>query len=98
MKKIALIAGLSSVAAMTAVLWSMPAAADDDMSPSADRALHDKEPGQAGDFADRETNTGGDTSSQTGASGVPEPGVLPLLALGLGGLGFAALARKRAKV
>jgi hypothetical protein len=29
---------------------------------------------------------------------VPEPGMIPLLALGLGGVGFLALRRKRAQV
>jgi hypothetical protein len=94
MKKVSLIAGVLSLAAMTAALWSMPAVADESCS-SCERVAHDKWPG-ADTLRDNETNN---TSSdqQTGATGVPEPGMLALFALGLGGLGFAALGRRRAR-
>lgn len=83
MKKITLIAGMASLAAVAAVVWSVPAAAacgDRGACP----AIHDRLPERA--------TTGSAPTS------VPEPGTLALLALGLGGLGFAPLRRRRSKV
>jgi hypothetical protein len=94
MKRISLIAGVASLAAMTAVLWSMPAAADD-CGANCDRVAHDKWPGDDHFTRDDNSNNTSDQSSPT--TGVPEPGMLALFALGLGGLGLAALGRRRAK-
>ena len=83
MKKITLIAGMASLAAVAAVVWSVPAAAacgDRGACP----AIHDRLP-------ERATKGSAPTS-------VPEPGTLALLALGLGSLGFAPLRRRRSKV
>jgi hypothetical protein len=86
MKKISLIAGVTSVAAIAGVLWSMPAAADMcGLAPCA-RAAHDKIPTQNRLVAQ---------TSATDATSLPEPGILALLALGFGGVGVSALRRKR---
>jgi hypothetical protein len=86
MKKVSLIT-IASAAAAAAVLWSMPAAAD------VDRVPHDMKP-FFGQDALYNSNTGSDPSPTTG---VPEPGMLVLLALGLGSLGFVTLRRKRVR-
>jgi hypothetical protein len=88
MKRIIKIAGAASMVAATAVLWSVPAAALSCGS-SACAQVHDRWPGRPLTSINRNTN------ATTPATGVPEPGVLPLLALGLGGVGFLALRRKR---
>lgn len=90
MKRITLIAGLASVAALTSVAWSVPASATMCGS-SACAVVHNRWPGRP------VVNAQISHPSQTSPSGVPEPGVLPLLAFALGGVGLVALRRKRAQ-
>lgn len=91
MKRITLIAGMASVATVAAVMWSVPAAAESMCGSSACAVVHNRWPGRP--IADQNTRP-----SQSTANSVPEPGMIPLLALGLGGVGFLALRRKRAQV
>ncbi|MBS0581191.1 MAG: PEP-CTERM sorting domain-containing protein [Proteobacteria bacterium] len=87
MKRITKIAGLASIVAATGVMWSVPASALSCGS-SACAQVHDRWPGRpTSNIVPRAT---------TPTSAVPEPGILPLLAVGLGGVGFLALRRKRA--
>ena len=93
MKRLTLIAGMASVATVAAVMWSVPASALTCGS-SACAVVHNRWPGRP--VANIRPSQPG--ASDPSATGVPEPGVLPLLALGLGGVGFLALRRKRAQV
>ena len=94
-----LIAGLATVAAMVAVLWSMPAAAD---TGGADRSAvhvaHDRWPVRREVAAcndDTGHNDGDHDCDDPGApNGVPEPGALALFMLGLGGVGLGRIRRR----
>ncbi len=90
MKRITKIAGVASIVAATAVMWSVPASAAMSCGSSACAQVHDRWPGRPTVAINH------NTSATTAATGVPEPGVLPLLAVGLAGVGFLALRRKRA--
>jgi hypothetical protein len=91
MRKVSLIAGMASLATVAAVLWSMPAAAEE--MGSASHQAFDKWPGS--DRMDRDRD---DVRATTFSPvRVPEPGTFALWALGLSGLGLVALSRKRAR-
>jgi PEP-CTERM motif len=91
MKKVTLVAGVASLGALAAVLWTLPAAAS--TTPAAHDA-HDFWPGRDDKGVSRDgwyDSSDGDTAS------LPEPGTLALLGLGLTGLGVTGLRRKRSK-
>lgn len=91
MKRTMKIAGMASIAAAAAVMWSLPAAAFSKCGSSACAEVHDRWPGRP------TTNLNRNTQDTPGTPrGVPEPGMLPLLAVSLGGMGFLALRRRRA--
>ena len=93
MKTMTKVAGMASIAAAAAVMWSVPASALPRCGSSACAEVHDRWPGRP------TTNLNRNTQDTPGtARGVPEPGILPLLALGLGGVGFLALRRRRVKI
>jgi hypothetical protein len=88
MKKITLIAGLASVGAVAAVLWTVPAVASTGCSMD---CSHETRSGrEVRDFRDA-------SDEETSSTSVPEPGTLALLGLGLSGLGLTGLGRKRTK-
>ncbi|MBS0377875.1 MAG: PEP-CTERM sorting domain-containing protein [Proteobacteria bacterium] len=91
MKKTILIAGLASAAAAASLMWSAPVSASTMCGSSACAVVHDRWPGRP------VVNATSSRPSTTSPSGVPEPGMLPLLALGLGGVAFVAFRRKRAQ-
>jgi len=92
MKKVTLVAGIASLGALSAVLWTLPAAAS--TTPAAHDA-HDFWPGRD----DKGTSRDGwyDSTPDAGDPTVPEPATLALLGLGLTGLGITGLSRKRSK-
>ena len=87
MKKLSLIAAMASVAAVTAVM-SAPVAAMT-CGTSACAQVHNRWVQRP---VVKQTTPSGPTTS------VPEPGVLPLMLLGLGGVGFLALRRRGAAI
>jgi hypothetical protein len=90
MKRITLIAGLASVGAVAAVLWTVPVAAATECAVGC--ASHDARSGRE----ERDRGFRNDDEETTSTS-VPEPGTLALLGLGLSGLGLTGLGRKRTK-
>jgi hypothetical protein len=94
MKKVTLIAGLASLSAVAAVLWTVPAAASMGCSAGCTtHDAHDRFPARD----ERGSLDNGDEDSVTSQTQVPEPGTLALLGLGLSGLGITGLSRKRTK-
>ena len=88
-----LIAGLVNVAAMAAVLWSMPATADMGSAfGSSVRFAHDKWPGVREQATCPDDMNGPDSDHDcddpSPRVGAPEPGTFALLALSLGGIGL----------
>lgn len=94
MKRITLIAGMASAATVAAVMWSVPASAAVTCGSSACAVVHNRWPGRIVDTRLSQPRQ----TDPAAPAGVPEPGVLPLLALGLGGVGLLALRRKQARI
>lgn len=92
MKKVSLIAGLASLGAVAALLWTLPAAASTGCSVG---CTHEAHSGRA-DHGIRDHGNDADEDDSNTTS-VPEPGTLALLGLGLSGLGLTGLSRKRNK-
>jgi hypothetical protein len=97
MRKLRLIAGMASLATLAAI-WSLPAVAGSACGANAcAHVAHDKWPGRDHENKNARDDRDGDDhkGSGPGSTSVPEPGTLPLLTLGLGGLGVYTVCRRK---